>query len=622
MNDTSGFQETRPFPSQSSTNRLLHEQRYGSGKDTWQLLPTHNRIPLSVGGSTKRQWFLAPLFCLITMSLLLLARPVLGIAEDHHNVLSSSELSDQLEVTLPFDPLPIGCYLEDCDCHDCRSSDTIDWHIVLTGPIAESFTLRFDNLPRESAKSITLSGRIERVGDSPFVYRVMKGESVIRGLPFPTVPKAWSSSMQRLESFMNIIDSVGWPAAVLKEFVVDKSQLEKMKSERHRHIDREPQRAQDSIRMFIEQWIGNRRVAKSFYNNFLRPKLERVPTTPSDRVDMPPTLVTTNPENAVFLIDGLRDPPMGWSNDEIFRDGGTGRALVGNYLKDDGLCREKNLNNEICHSEVAVFEKNHAFRLASPVSDWTNLAGDVHTTGAETRSLSVPLHMWILWENNPNPANTTKDTTAKLAQTWVNTANTLFDTSSCGVQFKIVAIEDKTGAGRNPIPSSNNRPWAMMQCSDASNHFEQFKQDVGYQPDAVNVYFTDMPSGDTIPGWTCDSFDPNVILIRTPLPPPVETLAHELGHALSLEHTNETSVNSYDYDSDGDPDFGEDNLMWGGGLTRSKISMGQCFRCNVNEASALHRNSIPGAALSGPAQARRCFDPVRSFSCPWLGLSE
>ena len=69
MNGTPGFQEVQSSTSRSPSSRFQHEQRHRFGTDSWQLLRTHDLIPLFTGTNVKPEKVLADtVFCFQTVS--------------------------------------------------------------------------------------------------------------------------------------------------------------------------------------------------------------------------------------------------------------------------------------------------------------------------------------------------------------------------------------------------------------------------------------------------------------------------------------------------------------------------------------------------------------------------
>lgn len=285
---------------------------------------------------------------------------------------------------------------------------------------------------------------------------------------------------------------------------------------------------------------------------------------------------TTN-DNAVLLVDGRRS---NCRNDEVWR--GTGAVLVGNLRSPHS-----------CNSEIVVFTNHYAMQLNENVAMWTNASGDVVSLPRLDRPLSVPVQVWVV--QGPFPA------TQAQALTDIARGNQLYGTMNCGIQFT-VTVRDATADPQAP----NN---LVRRCDQAST----LRSDVGFTPGRINVYYIAEAKNQlnqTGRGAWCGSKvlvpsptedDKNTILVSTGLADN-ETLAHEVGHALTLDHTNPF------------PSIPNTNLMNSGGLSRDSLTEGQCFRCNVNDESAVNRLHV----RIGPT--RPCPDGTSSAKCPALSL--
>jgi hypothetical protein len=118
----------------------------------------------------------------------------------------------------------------------------------------------------------------------------------------------------------------------------------------------------------------------------------------------------------------------------------------------------------------------------------------------------------------------------------------------------------------NPVASTSALAWCPI--------LPAFKLAGLFDADRLNVYYSDLPAT----GQFCGSGS-NAIFVGSFAN--LATLAHEFGHAFTLQHV---SVG-------GQSAFGTDNLMNGGGPpTRNHVSLGQAFRCNVDSGSALNAN--------------------------------
>jgi hypothetical protein len=200
-----------------------------------------------------------------------------------------------------------------------------------------------------------------------------------------------------------------------------------------------------------------------------------------------------------------------------------------------------------CSSLLMVLAVDNAVKkLPSP--PWSDNSDVVEV---EMSALAkMPLSVWIA-------AGIPSD-----AQVDVSVAKMVFNGMQCGVDFDPVIVSDRrTAAGVSGL--------GKRSCGDVAT----LKSTVGFSAGQLNVYYLE---GISTPldarGVACQT-DRDIVLIAasTALS---ETLAHEVGHAFTLEHTNGLAVPG-------------NNLMLSGGLERETLTTGQCIRSNVNPLSAM-----------------------------------
>ena len=229
-----------------------------------------------------------------------------------------------------------------------------------------------------------------------------------------------------------------------------------------------------------------------------------------------------------------------------------------------------------CSSEVAVFAEGHSMQLLAPVSSWTDSGGDVVNV-AMNGLAKVPLAVWIMF---PGP---TREAEVALE---VNRAAELFDTQRCGAEF-------------NATVTDVSQSTFDIELLDTTCTRSADLKKVGFQSGKVNVYYLRTVDGNQ--GQRCEDGSSDLLLVGAMINDG-ETLAHELGHALSLGHWNDTQ-----------PATGS-NLMLSPASGRNSLTLGQCFRTNVNAGSLLNRSGI----RTGPT--RSCPDGSQNSSCPSLAL--
>jgi hypothetical protein len=240
------------------------------------------------------------------------------------------------------------------------------------------------------------------------------------------------------------------------------------------------------------------------------------------------------------------------------------------------------LTPNTCPSEVAVFARGNGMSLVSGTERFTDASGDVVSVPM-TGPLNVPLKIFLM-----SGALVTHSVTDRQndATDNVTAATELFDNNRCGVTFSS-QIKDATLGTFTPD---------LLTASCLGNVARFKAVDPAVSANAINVFYVD---GDPdVLGETCA--DGNSAVIRISAWAGDEILAHELGHALSLDHAN------------GITNMPADNLMMSPTAFPATMSAGQCFRVNVDTQSVLNKLSIRTGAK------RPC--PVSGTACPPLDI--
>ena len=314
------------------------------------------------------------------------------------------------------------------------------------------------------------------------------------------------------------------------------------------------------VELIIDQLIGQVVVNESrlIYSVRLCKELPTIPTVPTqDRITLNSN---TGGDSAVILLDARR--PQGCVNDEVQRTDRT--AFVSNVL-----------SNGSCNSEVAVFSDDNAMTIESPVRVWTDPLGDLLKINTGP-ILQVPTTVWVM---RGNFAATQTRVQADFAR-----ANALYNTMNCGISFSEPVINNATG-------DPDTAGLINAACPSGSD----LRTRIGFTNGRLNIYYLNDPAGSR--GWWCGN---NTIIIGSSADN--ETLTHEIGHAFSLGHTN------------GIPGIGGNNIMITGGTGRNFFTIGQCFRCNVNNNSTLNTNRVRIGLT------RACPDGTTSPICPQLAF--
>ena len=197
-------------------------------------------------------------------------------------------------------------------------------------------------------------------------------------------------------------------------------------------------------------------------------------------------------------------------------------------------------------------------------------------------------------------------------------ANDIWSREAHGLSIRC-SPKDRTRETAKIIRSDGRPEDANKFFSDKAfkcvDHTELIKK-VGYNPKAINVYYVTLVDAEQEGQglgravW-CDA-SPDIIAIGVTAVD--ETLAHELGHAFTLDHINDWASPGCDNtgsDSNRPCLFDEGNLMYKGGRARQYLTEGQVFRVFFNDDSAL--NSIyqvgPGTKVR-PGEPRRLCETI------------
>lgn len=267
-------------------------------------------------------------------------------------------------------------------------------------------------------------------------------------------------------------------------------------------------------------------------------------------------------DNAFVLLDSRR--PSGCSQYEVFR--GASIINVDDVRAPNG-----------CTSEVVVFSKGQAMILDAPQNTWTNSLRDLVTEDLSLPSWSVPVNTWLLNNAQPDALD-------------ILSANSIYDSSRAGISFTEIP---HNVAGNTTLLTLLGD--LSHGCDDSP--LNALKASPFFVAGQINVYYVTF-APPTFDGLTCAQTPRNVIYIGTN--EISTTLAHELGHSLSLGHTN------------GMQGFTQSNLMWGGGTQDGGLTGGQGFRANVNKTSSINMNLVRHGWL------RDCPDTTTSDTCPDL----
>ena len=259
-----------------------------------------------------------------------------------------------------------------------------------------------------------------------------------------------------------------------------------------------------------------------------------------------------------ILLDGWKASCL---NDERFNGAD---VHIGNMTPDPS-----------CPSEASVFATDNAMEFLTPVTLWTASPTDSLKV-AEHPVLPVPLNVWTLFGSTGD------------AGTHTTTTNAIYNTMQVGVQFSLTTHDE-----------SGQTTFEALDCADLG----ALKRTFPPVATMINVYYVSQVNfSEVIGGVTytthprgrwCDN-DPNIVLIGEYVD---QTLAHELGHALSLGHADDWSGPST-------------NVMFSQPVNRKDLTIGQAFRMNVNTGSRINVNG------TRVGKTRTCPDLQKDYQCP------
>ncbi len=302
-------------------------------------------------------------------------------------------------------------------------------------------------------------------------------------------------------------------------------------------------------------------------------------------------------DNVVVMMDARTSTGAGdCRNDRVVRS--TGNIRLGNLLSPAG-----------CNSEIAIFSKNNAMLLETPVDTWTNRPTDVHTATLEP-IIKVPVSVWIA---HATPGAKTK------AEKDMARANLLYKRNKIGVKF--VATFNDVSGDANAVTTIGDGVLAPtptnISCTDA---ITALQASAFYTANRLNVYYVNL----VFTGRNCaikqtpqdcgnlagyPEADGNITYIGTAANR--ASLAHEFGHAFGLRpgpcggHTDTVAG------------FGPENIMWGGGDgNRNLFTLGQVFRMNTHTDQWGGTMLIKNGLRLGPG--RPCPPLTTNATCPAL----
>jgi hypothetical protein len=194
---------------------------------------------------------------------------------------------------------------------------------------------------------------------------------------------------------------------------------------------------------------------------------------------------------------------------------------------------------------------------------WTNSSDQFNL---DFRSvIGIPVTVWIVKGPFADQRQHAIEACIRTSAIWHN--------ERMGVIFRPFTIIDATGDPEAPAH------FAFPNGDLGDVVWKPLRDDIGFVPGQLNIYWVDTVNGGTGNGWS--NFGAQIAMGKNTGD---ELLSHEIGHAFSLTHV------------DGDANFNVENIMFSASNTRQYATEGQLFRAHLNPTSILDAvyNARPG----------------------------
>ena len=179
--------------------------------------------------------------------------------------------------------------------------------------------------------------------------------------------------------------------------------------------------------------------------------------------------------------------------------------------------------------------------------------------------IEIPVTIWIVKGPFSQQRDHAYEACVRTSILWHN--------ERMGIDFSEIQVIDAT---TNPKAVDH---FAFPDGDVGDSVWMPLRDDIGFVPDRLNIYWVDTVNGSTTNGWS--NFGTQVAMGSHT---GEDLLGHEIGHGFSLEHTNWI------------PEFNVTGIMASNSTTRQYITEGEIFRAHLNPSSILNStyNSRPG----------------------------
>jgi hypothetical protein len=440
-------------------------------------------------------------------------------------------------------PIVPGCEVIDC-CPGCPGAGVVEWSIDVRGLDLGAIELRLEGFAADELMNLRTSDGIGR--DEPERLLVPTGmlDARIQGMPLRRggrLPVVWPSLLLDRQRTTRYLMSRG---------------------------DAGEQQAAGEIELLVRQHLLDGRT--SFLIRHHRVIFRFVSCGPgggSGDDDIVRLLENTDGDDAVVLLDGAR---VGSCEDDGIWRGGSDIAV--------GAVKA----STVCNAEVAVFSDNNAMALQP--AGWTNGADLVQVVLQP--AIVVPVKVWLMVATIGGlPA-------IDVAKVHLAKAEQLYNQNHAGVAFSASYTDLSANAAAVAMIGTDD------DSLDDSGWVNALVLSAHFTPNMLNVYYVQYT--DTGANGRNSILNRNIVMIAALIND--TTLAHEFGHAFSLEHMNSLGNAHYS------------NVMYTGSDFRTVFTEGQCFRVNVAPASILNTN------LHRMGPTRSCPHGASDPLCPGVAL--
>jgi len=512
-------------------------------------------------------------------------------------------------VTPPLPPPPepleivLGCRFPNCGSPTTLPPTPIEVHVSITGDLAESVRLDIENVSPKNAGGIRITEKNKDDNLIPIQMITESGEPRLRA----HLPSAETHTIRNLV----VTPDTRPPTLILQPFP-NRSKIDDLNRQyqltsflNKTHIN--------GIGIVVQQFLGKLKInEKRIWINFRFCRLS--PKHSEDQV----LLENSGTTSSTVLLNGRRQ--NGCIN-------AIRKMAIESHIGSDIVYLDNVLSNRPCYSEASIFLRDHAMRLKIITADdptWTDAPTDRISVDMYRPPLSVPVNIWIFWpDDEASSREEGGRITLNKAQTNLQEVNAIFNTTQSGIQFFM-----PNHSPQLRVDEAEELNLLQATCDDVDVQKETLRSKNSYIENQLNVYYVGYPpQGEQATGWHCITSDPNVIILRSAISLRA-TLAHEMGHALSLQQHSDGDSLKNETDENEIRVFDDTNIMKATFSStsvdnRSKLTKGQSFRANVSGDSALYRVELPDGSILDTTIARPgrsdCNDLAISITCPRIG---